>query len=534
MFASLKKHFRQKASQSPADAAELRARKQQLLLSAGGVIALCALVYTVPDNLLMSMYRICWVLLCSVALWLFYSFGRRHTTLAFRPALLCVLTIVAQMFLMHLVISYWLRHFPSMREEVLLVLPYMLAPAVTSVLINRSVGIFVALCCTVYGAVLFPVNFSLPFVADYIVISLFIGVLSAGICGQLQKRQQLLYAGFKLGAAVFISSLILIGLHSGFIESAFFADGGSIKILLAIMLTLGVNFLLGVLINGVMPMLESIFLISTHITWLEWADMNHPLLKRLQMTAPGTFHHSLCVQRLAESAAEAIGADVTRAGVCGLYHDIGKLMNPQYFSENIVDQSLSPHGELTPEGSARIITGHVSAGVELAKEHRLNPMIIDAIREHHGITTAYFFLRKAQDTYETELSRFEEGLTDTCPDAVDKSLFTYEGPIPQSRESGIVSMADAVESATRSLHHPSEEDIRNMIDAIFKGRILDGHLQDCGLTLGDIAKMKKSFFITLRTMNHNRIAYPKPKDADAAERLAEKRQATEGEEQKEA
>ena len=149
MFASLKKHFRQKASQSPADAAELRARKQQLLLSAGGVIALCALVYTVPDNLLMSMYRICWVLLCSVALWLFYSFGRRHTTLAFRPALLCVLTIVAQMFLMHLVISYWLRHFPSMREEVLLVLPYMLAPAVTSVLINRSVGIFVALCCTV-------------------------------------------------------------------------------------------------------------------------------------------------------------------------------------------------------------------------------------------------------------------------------------------------------------------------------------------------------------------------------------------------
>lgn len=534
MFASLKKHFRKKPELSASDAAELRAQKQQLLLSCGGVIALCALAYSVPDDLLLSIYRIFWVLLCSVALWLFYAFGRRHTTLTFRPALLCVLSILAQMFLMHLIISYWLRNFPTMREEVLLVLPYMLAPAVTAVLINRSVGIFVALSCTMYGAVLFPVHFSLAFVADYIVISLLIGVLSAGICGQLQKRQQLLYAGFKLGACVFISALILTGLHAGVVGDQAFENIDSIKFLMALMLTLGVNFLLGVIINGVMPMLESIFRISTHITWLEWADMNHPLLKRLQMTAPGTFHHCLCVQRLAESAAEAIGADVTRAGVCGLYHDIGKLMNPQYFSENIADQSLSPHAELTPEGSARIITGHVAAGVELARENRLNPMIIDAIREHHGITTAYFFLRKAQDTYETERARFEEGLTDTCPDEVDKSLFTYVGPIPQSRESGIVSMADAVESATRSLHHPSEDDIRNMIDGIFKGRILDGHLQDCGLTLGDIAKMKQSFFTTLRTMNHNRIAYPKPKEADAAERLVEKRQATEGEELKEA
>lgn len=534
MFASVKKHFRHKSTLSPTDIAEVRAQRQLLLLSAGGVAALSALVYSVPDNPLLSIYRVCWVLLCSVSLWLFYSFGRRYTSLTFRPALLCVLSIVAQMCLMHLIISYWMRHFPTMREEVLLVLPYMLAPAVASVLINRSVGIFVALSCTMYGAVLFPADFSLPFVADYIVISLFIGVLSAGICGQLQKRQQLLYAGFKLGAAVFISALLLIGLHSGFVKSGFFAEGGSIKILLAAILTLGVNFLLGVMINGVMPMLESVFRISTHITWLEWADMNHPLLKRLQMTAPGTFHHSLCVQRLAEGAAESIGADVTRAGVCGLYHDIGKLTNPQYFSENIADQSLSPHAELTPEGSARIITGHVIAGVELAKEHRLNPMIIDAIREHHGITTAYFFLRKAQDTYESELSRFEEGLTDTCPDEVDKSLFTYAGPIPRSRESGIVSMADAVESATRSLLHPSEEDIRNMIEAIFKGRILDGHLQDCGLTLGDIAKMKHSFFHTLRTMNHNRIAYPKPKETDAAERLAEKRNAIEVDEKKQA
>ncbi len=525
MFGSLKKFFDRKAVTTGGEHAGRSAQQQMLLLACCGVVALCALVYSVPDETKLSIYRMCWVILSSVSLCVFYLFGRRNTSLSFRPTLLCVLSIVMQMFVTHLIITYWIGHFPKMREEVLLVLPYMLAPAVTAVLINRSVGVFVALCCTMYGAVLFPVNFSLAFVADYIAISLLTGVLAAGICGHLQKRQQLLYAGFKLGAVVFVSALILLGLHSDVLHSGMFENGDSLKLLLALLITVGANFLLGVIINGVMPLLESLFRISTHITWLEWADMNHPLLKKLQMTAPGTFHHCLCVQRLAESAAEAVGADVTRAGVCGLYHDIGKLNNPQYFSENIADQSMSPHGELTPEGSARIITGHVAAGVELAKEHRLNPKIIDAIREHHGVTTAYFFLRKAQDTYEAARARFEEGLADTCPDEVDKSIFTYEGPIPQSRESGIVSMADAVESATRSLQHPTEADIRNMIDGIFKGRILDGHLQDCGLTLGDIAKMKESFFQTLRTMNHNRIAYPKPREADAAERLAEKRQA---------
>lgn len=527
MFNSIKQLFQRKTVQPAAADTERIPQRHLLMLALGGAVAMCALVYSVPDNTLLSIYRMCWVVLCSASLWVFYIYGRRHSGLSFRPALLCVLSIVVQMFLTHLIISYWNRHFPTMNEEVLLVLPYMLAPAVTAVLINRSVGVFVALSCTLYGAVLFPVSFSLAFVADYIAISLLTGVLSAGICGQLQKRQQLLYAGFKLGLVVFLSALILLGLHADVLAESTWDSSLSFKILLAILLTLGVNFLLGVIVNGVMPMLESIFRISTHITWLEWADMNHPLIKKLQMTAPGTFHHSLCVQRLAESAAEAVGADVTRAGVCGLYHDIGKLNNPQYFSENIADQTLTPHGDLTPEGSARIITGHVAAGVELAKEYRLNPQIIDVIREHHGVTTAYFFLRKAQDTYEEARTRFEEGLADTCPDEVDKSIFTYGGPIPRSRESGIVSMADAVESATRSLQHPTEADLRSMIDAIFKGRILDGHLQDCGLTLGDIAKMKESFFTTLRTMNHNRIAYPKPRETDASERLAEKRQAAE-------
>lgn len=523
MFQSFIKKFRRKQADTVADKAAQRSQLHHMLLSLGGITALSALVYSVPDDSRLSIYRILWVILSSLSLYVFYIFGKRQGALTFRTALLCILTILAQMFLSHLTISFWIKSFPNMKELVLLVLPYMLAPAVSAVLINRSTGVFVALSCTLYGAVLFPIEFSLPFVADYIVISLLTGVLAAGICGHLQKRQQLLYAGFKLGAVVYVCAVLLICLHSQSLQTNVSGGGISFNLFLAALITFAVNFLLGVIVNGVLPMLESIFRVSTHITWLEWADMNHPLLKKLQMTAPGTFHHSLCVQRLAESAAEAVGADVTRAGVCGLYHDIGKLNNPQYFSENIVDQSLSPHAELTPEGSARIITGHVMAGVELAREYRLNHKIIEAIREHHGVTTAYFFLRKAQDTYDAAKQRFDEGLSDSCPDEVDKTIFTYGGPIPQCRESGIVSMADAVESATRSLHHPTEADIRNMIDGIFKGRILDGHLQDSGLTLGDIAKMKESFFTTLRTMNHNRIAYPKPRETDATERLLEKR-----------
>lgn len=533
MIHALKKIFKGDNDATPEQKAERRSNKHLLMLSAGGVAALCALVYSVPDNALLGMYRMAWVVLCSCALYAFYIYARRHDKLNFRPALLCVLAILAQLFLTHLTISGWCRWYPEAPQQVLLVLPYCLAPAMTAALVNRSVGVFVALSCTLFGAVLFPVNFTLAFVADYLVVSLLAGVLTAGICGHLQKRQQLLYAGFKIGAVVFISVLLLLCLHSQGSGMVLPDKEEPVSWFVKALMSIGVYFLLGVIVNGMMPMLESIFRVSTHITWLEWADMNHPLIRKLQMTAPSTFHHCLCVQRLAESAAEAIGADVTRAGVCGLYHDIGKLNNPQYFSENIVDQSLSPHAELTPEGSARIILGHVADGVELALQNRLNPQIVDVIREHHGVTTAYFFYRKAQDTYEAERSRFEEGLTDTCPDEVDKSIFTYMGPIPQSRESGIVSMADAVESATRSLQHPTEADIRNMIDGIFKGRILDGHLQDSGLTLGEIAKMKESFFQTLRTMNHNRIAYPKPKEKDAADLVAQKRQASDVAEKKE-
>ena len=481
-----------------------------LLLGVLGVATLCCLVTSSVQDMTEGAYRMTWLVLVGVALAIVYSVNHSRRELNLVRWVLLIMLVVAQIAVNHcfFLIREYLPGSITM-GQMLLVLPYALAPGITAVMLGRKQGVFVALCTALFGMALMPADCSGIILSDYLVISLLAGLISAVLGSRVHKREQILYGGFVTGASVFVAAVAL-GCFRGngltTLEGGFNMVGFALEAAAA----LGMSFLVSVFIGGVMPMLEKIFNISTHITWLEWADMNHPVLKKLQMTAPGTFHHSLYVQRLAEAAAEAIGADVTRAGVCGLYHDIGKLRNPQYFTENIGNQALSPHNELTAEASARIIIQHVQDGVDIARENKLNSRIISAIREHHGKLFTYFFYRKAMDRYKEEKSKFDQGLIDTCPEEVNKEIFTYKGPIPQTRESGIVSMADAVESATRSLVHPSEEDIRNMIENIFRERILDGHLQDCQITLGDIARMKESFLVTLRTMNHNRIAYPAP------------------------
>ena len=486
-----------------------------------GLLAMCFMAVWVADDVWNAVSRVIWLVLTAIGLILLATMSRLPQMLTLRRSLLLI-TVVTVQLLMMVGVNALKGVIPgfTLQGQVLLWLPYALAPTVMAVMIGRRLGAFVALCCTIFGVAMFPDGTDDSIILNYSAVCFVTGTVCALVSGRVHKREQILQAGFVASAIVFASVYLLLGLAfasadapvplkglaDGFHLGGFMADLG---------VTVAVNFILAALVGGMMPALERVYNISTPITWLEWADMNHPLLKKLQIVAPGTFHHSLLVQRLSEAGAEAIGADVTRAGVCGLYHDIGKIVNPQYFAENILDQNNSPHADLTPEASARIITGHVTEGVELAESHGLNNRIVNVIREHHGVSTAYFFYRKALDVYEEEKGKFEEGLIDTCPEEVDKTIFTYKGPIPQTRESGIVSMADAVESATRSLQHPTEEDIRNMINGIFKGRILDGHLQDCGLTLGEIEKLKDTFFATIRTMHHNRIAYPKPSADDA-------------------
>lgn len=503
--------------------------KIMLGLALIGVVVLCFIACSVAADVWNAIFRVVWLVLTSMGLLLLAYLSRLPQQLTVRRVLLLVFMITVQLLITTGVCALkgTIPGF-NMQGQVLLWLPYALAPTILAVMIGRRLGAFTALCCTIFGVTMFPNDTDSAIILNYSAVSFVTGTVCALISGRVHKREQILRAGFVASAIAFAAVYLLLGLDAASskdgialrgLNGGFNVSGFAVEL----SVTVGVNFVLAALVGGMMPALERLFNISTPITWLEWADMNHPLLKKLQIVAPGTFHHSLLVQRLSEAGAEAIGADVTRAGVCGLYHDIGKITNPQYFAENIADPNNSPHADLTPEASARIITGHVAEGLELAEAHGLNNRIANVIREHHGVSTAYFFYRKALDQYEEEKAKFEEGLIDTCPEEVDKSIYTYKGPIPQTRESGIVSMADAVESATRSLQHPTEEDIRNMINGIFKGRILDGHLQDCGLTLGEIEKLKESFFATIRTMHHNRIAYPKPKADDATAAVIELR-----------
>jgi putative nucleotidyltransferase with HDIG domain len=233
------------------------------------------------------------------------------------------------------------------------------------------------------------------------------------------------------------------------------------------------------------------------------SDLNHPLLRKMQIEAPGTFHHSLIVASLAESAAEAIGADAIMSRVCAYFHDIGKLNKPEYFIEN--QGGLNPHDGLTPTMSALIIVAHVKDGVDLAIKNKLNPRILEVIQEHHGVSLVYFFYRKAQE----RLQKLEKS-------------FRYPGPIPQSRESGIISLADAIESASRTISKPSPGRIRALVDEIVYKRVRDGQLDACGLTMSELTKVRGIFSSTLRSMLHARIEYPKEQVEDAPSDLGRK------------
>ncbi len=481
------------------------------------IIALCFMAGHFTQDSHEAVFRVIWICLISLALIILYCSGVYAAGLSSSRSLLTILVLLTQLLSIPLILTvenYIPSNFPP--NFALLFIPWMFAPGITSILIGRRMGMFTTLCVSLLGAALCPSQDGHNTQAIYLVTSMLTGVTAALLCGRVHKREHVLYAGFIVGLIAFTSTFILGRLYFEVLHS----DGVGIEyrwLATELLVGVGMSFMYAVYIGGVMPILERIFNISTLITWLELGDMNHKLLKDLQLRAPGTFHHSIVVSRLAESAAEAIGANATHSAVCALFHDIGKLKNPQYFAENINDSMTSPHDELTPDMSAKIINSHVPDGVEMALANGLNSRIVDAIREHHGVSSAYFFYRKALDHYEAEMARFEAGKIDTAPKEVSIKDFSYKGPIPQSKESGIVSMADAVESATRSLKNPTEADIMDMIESIFKGRILDGHLNDSLLTLGDLDLMKESFFVSIKSMHHNRIAYPKPKDEEEAE-----------------
>ncbi|MBC7363173.1 MAG: HDIG domain-containing protein [Candidatus Aminicenantes bacterium] len=244
-----------------------------------------------------------------------------------------------------------------------------------------------------------------------------------------------------------------------------------------------------------MPVYESIFGILTPSKLHEITNSDLPIFKKLAIEAPGTYHHSLIVATLAEKAAEEIKADPLLVKAGGLYHDIGKLKRPEYFSEN-QSSGLNVHQELTPSLSTLVIINHVKDGIEMAKSLKLPKRIIDIIAQHHGTTIVRYFFQKAKEKYNPELHKIEP------------EDFRYPGPIPKSKEAGLIMLADSVEAAARSLKSVTREKLKRLITEIFNSLLQDGQLDECGFSLKELRSVANSFLSTLDAIYHPRPAYP--------------------------
>jgi len=262
------------------------------------------------------------------------------------------------------------------------------------------------------------------------------------------------------------------------------------------------GMLAGILVTGFTPLAEMIFGYTTDIRLLELVTMDQPLLQELMVQAPGTYHHSIIVGNMVEAAAKSIGANSLLAKVAAYYHDIGKIKKPVYFIENQLD-SDNRHEKLAPSMSSLILISHVKEGVELAKQHGLGKPISAIISQHHGTSLISFFYNKAQEA--RQKARTSKG-SELPP--IDIDDFRYPGPKPQTKEAGLVMLADVVEAACRSLTDPTPARIQGMVNRLINNVFSDGQLGQCELTLKDLHQIAKHFHQILATVHHRRIEYP--------------------------
>ncbi len=309
------------------------------------------------------------------------------------------------------------------------------------------------------------------------------------LLGEIRTRSKLIEVGGVAAVAAFVVALLTqlaagAALERPALLGALWAGGAA----------LGTGFI----IQGILPLIERLFRVVTAMTLLEWADANRRLLKRLALEAPGTYNHSLQLGTLSEAAAEAIGANGLLARVGAYYHDIGKINKPDYFIENQMD-SLNRHAKLSPAMSLLVITGHVKDGLEMAREYNLPPALQEFIAAHHGTTLVQYF-------YHAATQQRKANGDDRLPDEIE---FRYPGPKPHTKEVAILMLADATESSVRAMTDPTPARIESQAHAITSGRLMDGQLDDCDLTLREVHIIEKSLVKSLCGIYHGRIAYPK-------------------------
>ena len=361
------------------------------------------------------------------------------------------------------------------------IIPFCSASLLAAVLQGRSSAVLMAVFSAVLTGLILPnhINFSL--------VALGGGVLAAIRWKEYRRRTSVLVVAFILGL---LGAALALGFN---VQEGFSA---------AIMQWTDVPIaMLGglsnvIIVAGAMPLLESIFKLTTDMRLLELADQNHPLLRKMVVSAPGTYHHSLLVGNLAEEASEAIGANPLLTRVGAYFHDIGKMMKPEYFIENQGRENR--HDRLKPNMSALILISHVKEGVELARSHQLPKEIIDLIQQHHGTSLIQYFYEKAKKLN---------------GDGVTEEFFRYPGPRPQTREAGILMLADMVEASSHSLSDHSLGRLSALVDRIVQSAFVEGQLDNCSLTLRDLSKIQDAFMRVLVGIHHHRIHYPGQEDA---------------------
>jgi putative nucleotidyltransferase with HDIG domain len=419
------------------------------------------------------------------ALWRYLLFLRSRLAVIRKHAALILVIVTSELLIVRLASTLadilnerfnWFQDPSSLYYAI----PFALGPLLAALLVDVNLGVT---ACMIL-ATLVGLFYGDIAIAVYTIMGGLAGIYSIR---QYKDRAGILQAGFAIGI---LNCICLAGLH------ILRRDPVNLPTALHLLALALISGLLASTVASIMlPALEYFFKIVTDIRLLELSNLNHPILRRLSVEAPGTYHHSLMVATLAEDAAEAIGANPLLARVSAYYHDIGKILKPEYFVEN---QSLeyNKHEQLSPRMSSLVLASHVKDGLQLAKEIGLPQRIREMIPQHHGTRMMSYFFQKAKDSFGDKNGQ------------VSDADFRYSGPKPQSREAAIMMMADSVEAASRTLTDPNPSQIKGMIDRLVDGIMKDEQFDECDITFKDVRLVEESFFKILTGIFHRRIDYP--------------------------
>lgn len=411
------------------------------------------------------------------ALYLFFRWGKGNILL--KP------NEIRMLFTIYMMMVLLIRILANL--TIFTIVPVGLFAMLVSLLVGRRMALWLNALFCIIGCFIFNGD------VQFLMYALISGTFAALIIQKTDKRSHLIPAALGMAAVDFVTTISL-----GF----FFGEGYSAELLLQSGIGAVTGLLSMIVAVGSLPFWENMFEANTPLRLMELTNPNNELLRKLMIEAPGTYHHSLIMANLAETAVYDIGGNTALARAGAYYHDVGKLRYPQFFAEN--QSGHNPHDELPPEKSAKIITGHTKGGLELAERYKLPPVVRDMIVEHHGNSLVKFFYFKALKLYGAE--------------NVNEADYRYQGRIPSSRESAVVMLADTVEAAVRSMlgHGKTMEEAEAAVKNLMKDKLDDGQLNNSGLTLNELETIRLAFLKVFHGMYHERVSYPEQKEIQEA------------------